>query len=199
MMDEAPSRVFDSATDCKGPVATDCKGPVQVASETMLGGEDGEMDLLRSESGESSMPGDAERQRANGAVESAMAGTQNNLQIQPDQPALSFGSDGNCCVLKSSNFSGKLRFEGAARIECRVAGEIHGTGVITVAESAVVTGPIRAASILIAGRVNADVTASERIEIRPSARVAGNLIAPTMIVHENAQVEGRFIMAPVRS
>src|SRR5580693_9358260 len=166
----------------------------------MWGGEDGEMDILRSESGEGSRLGDAEGQPANGPVESGTAGAVSNPQIQPDQSqALSVGSDGNCCVLKSSNFSGKLRFEGAARIECRVNGEIQGTGVITVAESAVVTGPIRAASILIAGRVNADITASERIELRPSARVAGNLVAPAVIVHEKAQVDGRFIMAPVRS
>ena len=157
------------------------------------------MDLLRSESGESSTHGGGESQPANEMAESVRLAAENNSPIQPDQsPALSVGSDGNCCVLKSSNFSGKLRFEGAARIECRVNGEIHGTGVITVAESAVVTGPIKAASILIAGRVNADITASERIELRPSARVAGNLVAPAMIVHEKAQVEGRFIMAPIR-
>lgn len=157
------------------------------------------MDLLRSESGENSARGNSESRPANEMAESARLGAENDSQIQPDQAqALSVGSDGNCCVLKSSNFRGKLRFEGAARIECRVAGEIHGTGVITVAESAVVTGPISAASITVAGRVSADISASERIELRPSARVAGNLIAPAMIIHEKAQVEGRFIMAPVR-
>lgn len=113
--------------------------------------------------------------------------------------ALSIGSDGNSCVLKSSNFNGTLCFEGPVRIECTVAGEIHGTDLITVSENAVVTGAIRAASVLIVGRVSADVTASQRIEIRPSGRVAGNLSAPAMMVHENAKVEGRFIMTPLRS
>jgi cytoskeletal protein CcmA (bactofilin family) len=155
------------------------------------------MDLSRSESGTVLAGGNNGNPSVGGAIEAAELRVE--PQTQPDlAQALSFGSDGNCCVLKSSNFSGKLRFEGAARIECKVAGEIQGTGTITVAESAEVTGPIRAASILIAGRVCADVTASERIEIRPSAKVAGNLIAPAMIIHEKAQVEGRFIMAPLR-
>ena len=154
------------------------------------------MDLLGS--GENSTQVNGGGQLA--AVEAVSAGTGYNPQIQPDQsPALSVGSDGNCCVLKSSNFSGKLRFEGPARIECQVNGDIQGTGVITVAESAVVTGRINAASILIAGRVSADITATERIELRPSAKVVGNLVAPAMIVHEKAQVEGRFIMARARS
>lgn len=154
------------------------------------------MDLLRSESGGAWERADGQGQGADAPAGSATAGAADGSQIRSNRSeVLAIASDGNCCVLKSSNFSGQLRFEGAARIECRVAGEIHGTGAITVAEGALVTGPIRAASVLIAGRVNADIMASERIEIRPSARVAGNLMAPAMIVHENAQVEGRFTMA----
>jgi cytoskeletal protein CcmA (bactofilin family) len=119
-------------------------------------------------------------------------------QVQADD--LSIASDGGCCVLKSSSFSGRLRFEGAARIECQVGGtgEIHGTGTITVAEGAMVMAPIRAASILIAGKVRADITASERIEVGPSGNVSGRLTAPIVVVRENAQVEGRFTMAPSR-
>ncbi len=134
--------------------------------------------------------------RSGAQVQSEMAGSGNDTSTPPNQSdALAIASDGSCCVLKSSNFSGRLQFESAARIECRVGAEIHGTGVITVAESAVVTGPIQAASVLIAGRVNADVTASERIEIQPSAMVVGNLTAPAMTIHEKAQVQGRFTMA----
>ncbi|MGO9060191.1 MAG: bactofilin family protein [Candidatus Binataceae bacterium] len=107
---------------------------------------------------------------------------------------LSISNDGTCCVVSGANFTGKLRFEGAARIESRFAGEILGTATITVAEGALVMAPIRAASVVIAGRVSADVTASKRIEVCPTGRVVGNLTAPAMIVHEDAQVEGRFTM-----
>jgi cytoskeletal protein CcmA (bactofilin family) len=163
-------------------------------------GKGGEMGVLESECGENGKCGNGGGQTADQAAGSKAAVTEDNTAIRPNQlEALSVGTDGNCCVLKSSNFSGQLHFEGAARIECRVASEIHGTGAITVAPSAVVMGPIRAASVLVEGRVSADITASERIEIRPSAIVSGNLIAPSMIVHEKAQVEGRFTMARVRS
>ena len=114
-----------------------------------------------------------------------------DLSIAAD---LSISNDGNCCVVRGANFTGKLHFEGAARIECRFAGEILGTATVTVAEGALVMAPIRAASVVIAGRVSADVIASKRIEIRPTGRVVGNLTAPAMIVHEDAQVEGRFTM-----
>jgi cytoskeletal protein CcmA (bactofilin family) len=126
------------------------------------------------------------------AVPPAMAGQAQEFLSEPDD--LSIASDGGCCVLKSSTFGGRLRFEGAARIECQVGGEIHGTGTIIVAESGVVMAPIKAASILVAGRVRADLTASERIEVAPSGRISGRLTAPVMVVHENAQVEGRITM-----
>jgi cytoskeletal protein CcmA (bactofilin family) len=155
------------------------------------------MELLKSEPCGSWEGGNCESQPAPSVetVESATPGTRNGADVQPiESETLSIGSDGNCCVLKHSNFKGRLRFEGAARIECQVAGEIHGTDVITIAEGARVTGPIRAASVLIEGRVNGDVIASKRIELRPSATVFGNLTAPAMMVHEKAKVEGRFTM-----
>jgi cytoskeletal protein CcmA (bactofilin family) len=130
------------------------------------------------------------------SVQPAIAGQAKESPSGADD--LSLASDGGCCVLKSSSFGGRLRFEGAARIECQVGGEIHGTGTITVAESGVVMAPISAASVLVAGRVRADITASERIEVAPSGRISGRLTAPVMVVHENAQVEGRITMTRSR-
>lgn len=46
---------------------------------------------------------------------------------------------------------------------------------MTIGENAVVTAKIRAASIIVAGTVDGEMTASGSIEIRPSARVSGNL------------------------
>ena len=155
------------------------------------------MDLLKSDSGGSWTHEKHQTQPDDPFIEST---TQQPAQTEPVPSAvLSIASDGNCCVLKSSNFKGQLRFEGSARIECHVSGEIQGSAVITVAENAVVTAPIRAASVLVAGRVSADIVASERIEVRPSAIIFGNLTAPAMRVHENATVEGRFTMLAVRS
>jgi cytoskeletal protein CcmA (bactofilin family) len=155
------------------------------------------MELLKSEARASWENGNCEIQPARSAetVESASRGTRDGAEVRPLQAeTLSIGSDGNCCLLKDANFSGKFRFEGAARMECQVGGEIHGTDVITIAEGALVTGPIRAASVVIEGRVTADVVASKRIEIRPSATVLGNLTAPAMLVHEGAKVDGHFTM-----
>ena len=86
--------------------------------------------------------------------------------------------------------SGKLSFEGPARIDGQVDGEITAKDRLMIGESAVVTAQIKAASIIVAGKVSGDITASQRIEIRPSAKVVGNLTAPILVVHEGAVFRG---------
>lgn len=98
-----------------------------------------------------------------------------------------------------SRISGKLSFDGPTRIDGQVDGEITGKDSLTIGESAVVTAQIRAAAIIVAGKVSGDIIASNRIEIRPSAKVIGNLTAPILVVHEGALFEGHCSMQPEAS
>ena len=59
-----------------------------------------------------------------------------------------------------------------------------------------VTAQVKASSIIVAGRLSGEISASERIELRPSARVSGNLTAPKLVVHEGAIFEGNCAMQP---
>jgi cytoskeletal protein CcmA (bactofilin family) len=97
---------------------------------------------------------------------------------------------------QGSKVSGKLTFEGPARIDGHVDGEITAKDGVMIGESAVVTAQIKAASIIVAGKVSGDITATQRIEIRPSAKVVGNLTAPVLVVHEGALFEGHCAMQP---
>lgn len=97
---------------------------------------------------------------------------------------------------RGSKVSGKLSFEGAAKIDGEVDGEIHGKDGLTIGESAVITAQIRATSVVVSGKVSGDITATQRIEIRASAKVNGNIAAPVLIVQEGALFEGRCSMQP---
>lgn len=95
-----------------------------------------------------------------------------------------------------TRISGKLSFEGPTRIDGHVDGEISAKDTLTIGETAVVTAQIKAASIIVAGKISGDITAVQRIEIRPSAKVIGNLTAPVLVVHEGAIFEGHCSMQP---
>jgi len=108
-------------------------------------------------------------------------------------------SDARAYLDSGSKISGKLSFDGPTRIDGQVDGEIIGKDSLTIGESAVITAQIRAASIIVAGKVSGDIIAGQRIEIRPSAKVIGNLTAPILLVHEGALFEGHCSMQPEAS
>jgi cytoskeletal protein CcmA (bactofilin family) len=117
------------------------------------------------------------------------------MRPAPAAPA----SDSRAYLDSGSKISGKLSFDGPTRIDGQVDGEITGKDSLTIGESAVVTAQIRAAAIIVAGKVSGDIIATNRIEIRPSAKVIGNLTAPVLVVHEGALFEGHCSMQPEAS
>ena len=112
---------------------------------------------------------------------------------RPD-PALT--TEGLAHLDRGTKVSGKVSFDGPARIDGEVDGEITSKDNLHIGETAVVTAQIRAATIIVGGKVSGDITGSQKIEIRPSAKVAGNIAAPLLSIHEGAQFEGHCSMQP---
>lgn len=109
-------------------------------------------------------------------------------------PAAHTSGEGRAHLDKGTKVNGKLFFDGPARIDGQVDGEISAKDSIVIGDSAVVTAQIRATSVTVAGKVSGDITAHQRIEIRPSAKVLGNLAAPILVIHEGAWFEGHCAM-----
>jgi cytoskeletal protein CcmA (bactofilin family) len=56
----------------------------------------------------------------------------------------------------------------------------------------VVEGEVRAAHLVVAGRINGPVMASELVELQPKARVNGDVFYRALEMHQGAIVEGRL-------
>ena len=102
--------------------------------------------------------------------------------------------DARAYLDSGSRINGKVNFESPARIDGEVEGEITAKESLVVGESAVITAQIKAAAVIIAGKVSGDINASRRIEIRPSAKVIGNLTTPVLVIQEGALFEGHCTM-----
>jgi cytoskeletal protein CcmA (bactofilin family) len=124
------------------------------------------------------------------------SGAQTAAGSQPGRAGATGGGEARAYLDRGSKLSGKVSFEGPARIDGEVDGEINAKDALTIGETAVVTAQIRAASVTVAGKVSGDIIASNRIEIRPSAKVNGNLTAPVLVVAEGALFEGHCSMQP---
>lgn len=93
-----------------------------------------------------------------------------------------------------TKINGKLQFDAPATIEGEVDGEIVAQGNITVGQQATVKGKITAASILVQGKVMADVQAEKKLEIQPPGSVVGDVITQSLVIGDGAILEGHVSM-----
>ena len=91
---------------------------------------------------------------------------------------------------KETSFEGKMTFQGLFRLDGHFEGEIFESGTLIVGESAVVKGKIGVHTIIISGRVEGDLFATARVEVHSSGKFYGNVLTPTLIIHEGGVLEG---------
>jgi len=97
-------------------------------------------------------------------------------------------------LYKGSRVTGQLSFQGPARIDGKVDGEINCQGTLTIGEEAEVKAKITGQVVIIRGKVEGNVTAKERIELLAPARLIGNIDAPRLIITEGVVLDGDCLM-----
>ena len=93
-------------------------------------------------------------------------------------------------LYKGSRVAGQLTFQGSARIDGKVDGEVSCQGTLTIGEEAEVKAKITGQVVIIHGKVEGNVTAKERIELLAPARLIGNIDAPRLIITAGVVLHG---------
>lgn len=110
-------------------------------------------------------------------------------EVAPSQPERITSVLGEGTIYK-----GKLTGEGGVRIEGNFDGEIRLDGLLVVGTTGRVTcEDLRAKSVIVAGTVRGDITAN-KVEIRASGRVWGNVTSVTFATEEGAFLRGQIQM-----
>jgi cytoskeletal protein CcmA (bactofilin family) len=94
-----------------------------------------------------------------------------------------------------SEFSGKLTFEGAVRIDGRFSGEITADGLLVVGAEAEVTADLAVRHLVIQGRVEGSCTATELVELHAPARVKGKIVTPQLSIERGVRFDGSCEMS----
>ncbi len=97
---------------------------------------------------------------------------------------------------RGSRFEGKLAFDGTVRIDGEFRGDITSEGRLIIGESALVEGTISVGSAVISGAVTGSIKAKSTIELRPQARVNGDMAAPSLSIEKGAHFDGTVKMLP---
>jgi cytoskeletal protein CcmA (bactofilin family) len=95
---------------------------------------------------------------------------------------------------EASEIDGKFTFSGTVMINGRLRGEIHSNDTLIVGEKGVINASVRAGIVLVSGEVVGNVVGVERVELRGSARVTGDIEAPIVVVDEGVMFDGHCRM-----
>jgi cytoskeletal protein CcmA (bactofilin family) len=95
-------------------------------------------------------------------------------------------------IAKGCRIEGTLKGEGAYAFCGEMEGDCEIDGPLTLADGGHWTGTLRATDVVIAGRVDGDVIAKNRVEIAGTARIAGSLSGASIAVAEGAVIEGEI-------
>ena len=95
---------------------------------------------------------------------------------------------------KGSRVNGHLSFQGPARIDGVIDGEIVCQATVTIGASAEVRARISGHVVIIEGKVEGNVTAKERVELLAPARLIGNISTPKLVISEGVLFDGDCFM-----
>ena len=94
---------------------------------------------------------------------------------------------------------GDVQFSGGLYVEGKIIGKISAeegsAAVLTVSEQGVIEGEVHAPVVVIAGSLQGDIHASERVELSPTAKIQGNVHYKVVEMTAGATLTGRLIHA----
>ena len=98
------------------------------------------------------------------------------MRWRKSKPA-SRSSDLTAFIDEGSEFEGKYTFQGTVMLNGKFSGEIVSSDSLIIGEKGCVNATVRAGIVLINGEVIGNVFATERVELRGTARVYGDVEA----------------------
>ncbi|MEY2556057.1 MAG: hypothetical protein QOF93_1201 [Verrucomicrobiota bacterium] len=126
-------------------------------------------------------------------------GEDSNRSAYSDQPKTSTNEykkfmaehSGKDVLSSDVEIKGTIKFQKELLIDGKVEGEINSDGALTVGENADIRAEVKTKSITIYGKVQGNITVSERCELKSKCTLQGDLKAARLIIEEGATFIGK--------
>jgi cytoskeletal protein CcmA (bactofilin family) len=92
--------------------------------------------------------------------------------------------------------SGNVKCAGGLRIDGKLEGDLNCGGDAVIGKSATLKGNLSVNSISVEGTVNGNINAKDRIELKSTARVTGDIKAKRLAVEDGTTFVGRSEVNP---
>jgi cytoskeletal protein CcmA (bactofilin family) len=134
-----------------------------------------------------------------GEGSASSGGEDSNRSAYSDQPKTSTNEykkfmaehSGKDVLSSDVEIKGTIKFQKELLIDGKVEGEINSDGALTVGENADIRAEVKTKSITIYGKVQGNITVSERCELKSKCTLQGDLKAARLIIEEGATFIGK--------
>ncbi len=100
-------------------------------------------------------------------------------------------------VLNSDvELKGTLKFSGEMTFDGKLDGDINSDGTLNLGDNAVVKGNLNINTVVMRGKVNGNVAAKEKIDIKSKAELFGDIRAPKLVIEEGVTFVGKTEVNP---
>lgn len=100
-------------------------------------------------------------------------------------------------VLNSDvELKGTLKFSGELTFDGKLDGDIQSDGTLTLGDNAVIKGNMNVATVTVRGKVNGNIIAKDKIDIKTKAELFGDIRAPKLVIEEGVTFVGKTEVNP---
>ena len=90
-----------------------------------------------------------------------------------------------------THFEGLITFRGRARLDGEMSGEIVGHGLLVLGPGATARARVEVDELIVAGEIEGDVCARQRVELLASGCIRGDVATPRLVIEEGGRLLGR--------
>lgn len=117
-------------------------------------------------------------------------------QDKPKSPAFSAGVTPDVSMIsKGTRLEGDIHAKADLRISGSVTGTASSDGKLVITSTGRVDGNVKAGEVDIAGTIDGELRVSDKLILRSSAIINGDLYTKTLLVEEGAQIRGHCRMS----
>lgn len=100
-------------------------------------------------------------------------------------------------VLNSDvELKGILKFSGELTFDGKLEGDINSDGTLLLGENAIIKGNIEVTSVVVRGKINGNVVAKEKIDLKARTELFGDIKAPKLVIEEGVTFVGKSEINP---
>ncbi len=91
---------------------------------------------------------------------------------------------------------GNIKFAGELTFDGRLEGDVQTDGVLQLGDNAQVTGTINAHTVVARGKINGNINAKDKLEIKARCELFGDIRAAKLAIEEGATFVGKIEVNP---